>query len=294
MDHQTARQRFADRVRDHRKQRGLTQEELAELIGKTTETISFLERGERSPSFEVIVDLAAALGVTVQHLMNLDLPHDTESLVEELAVAPVAPELVPPVEVPVNTEEERKEDTERLEAAFAGIREMQKLATEYGIDDIFQDNGGKLLQVLILSGLRKTKGREGNDAVDAEGNEYELKTINLALNPNAGITTHHHLNERILAKYREVKAWIIAIYWGIELADIYRVHPSTLEPKFEEWEARIENGEILNNPKIPLALVRQGELTYSNPDVVKQLSRPAKHKKARKGLRADDLFSSDV
>lgn len=83
--------------------------------------------------------------------------------------------------------------------------------------DIFQDNGGKVLQVLILLGLKILPGREGNDAIDAEGNEYELKTIKRSLNKNAGVTTHHHLNRYILAKYRAVKAWYIAIYEGIEL-----------------------------------------------------------------------------
>jgi len=41
----------------------------------------------------------------------------------------------------------------------------------------FQDNGGKVLQVLILLGLRISSGREGNDAIDAEDNEYELKQL---------------------------------------------------------------------------------------------------------------------
>ena len=61
-----------------------------------------------------------------------------------------------------------------------------------------------MLQVLIILGLKATGGREGNDAVDAEGNEYELKTVNLGLGASRGVTTHHHLNLGILAKYRTV------------------------------------------------------------------------------------------
>ena len=39
-----------------------------------------------------------------------------------------------------------------LEKLFPAIREYQKLATKHGIKDIFQDNGGKLLQVVLMLG----------------------------------------------------------------------------------------------------------------------------------------------
>jgi hypothetical protein len=105
-------------------------------------------------------------------------------------------------------------------------------------------------------------GREGNDAIDAEGNEYELKTINKLLSKS--VTTHHHLNLDILAKYRAVKAWYIAVYEGIVLKAIYKVNPTVLEVKFSYWESRIIGGmESINNPKIPLGLIeREGELVY--------------------------------
>lgn len=60
-------------------------------------------------------------------------------------------------------------DYERLQAAWPSVEEYQRPATEHGIDDIFQDNGGKLLQVLLPLGLRIIPGREGNDAIDADG-----------------------------------------------------------------------------------------------------------------------------
>ncbi|MCW3095241.1 MAG: Type site-specific deoxyribonuclease [Chthonomonadaceae bacterium] len=143
---------------------------------------------------------------------------------------------------------------------------MQRLADEYGISDILQDNGGKVLQVLILLGLKISPGREGNDAIDAEGKEYELKTVNLALNPRAGITTHHHLNHTIIQKYRSVQAWYVAIYSGIELKEIYRVLPADLEPLFQQWEQKIETtGKELNNPKIPMRLVRAAQRMYPIP-----------------------------
>ncbi|BAU10642.1 type-2 restriction enzyme PvuII [Leptolyngbya sp. NIES-3755] len=197
--------------------------------------------------------------------MSVDQSDENASLISTVITAPVSLkqiEQVEPVEEPIKEEAERKSDLERLQTAFEGVRALQELAREYEITDIFQDNGGKVLQVLILLGLKISPGREGNDAIDAEGNEYELKTLNRSLNKNAGVTTHHHLNRDILAKYRAVKAWYIAIYEGIELIEIYKVSPEMLEIKFSEWERKLDQIDSINNPKIPMRLIRQGELVY--------------------------------
>ena len=109
---------------------------------------------------------------------------------------------------------------------FPSIRLYQSLANKYGINDVFQDNGGKLLQVLLITGLSNLAGREGNDAKDDEGNEYELKSVNVALTKS--FSTHHHLNPTIIDKYRKVD-WIFAVYRGIEILEIYRLTPKNLE-----------------------------------------------------------------
>lgn len=259
--HAEARQRFGSRVKRLRNEQGLTQEQFAELLEKTVEHVSFIERGVRAPSFEVLFDIAEALGVPPAHLISVENPDVDKVLAEALPVPPAAP-LPEPVQETASVIEQRQTDLERLQAAFDGLRQMQALADEYGVNDILQDNGGKVLQVLILLGLRTSPGREGNDALDAENNEYELKTVNRSLNNNAGITTHHHLNRVILDKYRSVKAWYIAIYEGIELKEIWKVLPEQLEERFAIWEAKIEAEGPLNNPKIPIRLVRRGELVY--------------------------------
>lgn len=105
-------------------------------------------------------------------------------------------------------------DWERLEALMPSVREFQNLATEHGIDDVFQDNGGKILQMLLALGLQGIPGREGNDAVDTEGREYELKSVNIWL--TASFSTNHHINLPIIEKYRLVE-WVFAIYEGIEM-----------------------------------------------------------------------------
>jgi len=60
---------------------------------------------------------------------------------------------------------EEESDLLRLERALLACQELQDLATKYGIADIFQDNGGKVLQTLIVLGLKSKPGREGNDAL---------------------------------------------------------------------------------------------------------------------------------
>jgi transcriptional regulator with XRE-family HTH domain len=266
MNHQEARERLGRRLQTLRTGRALTQEQLAEAIAKSTEHISFLERGERSPSFETLLDLARILDTTAAELLD-EAAVPSDALIEALEVAPPADPLPEPAKQTHAVQEQRLSDLERLNAAMQGLREMQRLADEYGIHDILQDNGGKVLQVLILLGLKISPGREGNDALDADGNEYELKTVNLALNPKAGITTHHHLNTDIIQKYRSVRAWYIAIYSGIELKEIYRVLPAELESIFQQWEQKIGvTGKELNNPKIPMRLVRAAQRVYPKPE----------------------------
>jgi transcriptional regulator with XRE-family HTH domain len=264
--YEEAKQLFGERVQALRKERRITQEQLAERLSKSVEHISYIERGERAPSFETILDIAEALEVSVPYLMNVTSQVDVStSFLTELQTPVVASALVEPVEEPINTTKERRSDLERLQTALAAIQELQSLANEYGINDVFQDNGGKVLQVLILLGLRISPGRERNDAIDAidaEENEYELKTINRLL--SRSVTTHHHLNLDILTKYRAVRAWYIAVYEGIVLKAIYKVDSASLEPKFSYWESRIRGGmESINNPKIPLGLIeREGKLVY--------------------------------
>ena len=154
-------------------------------------------------------------------------------------------------------------DTAALEKLWPAIREYQALATKHGIRDIFQDNGGKLLQVLLITGLLAMDSREGNDARDADGNEYELKSVNTLLTQS--FSTHHHMNPVILAKYRKV-VWFFAVYQGIELQAIYRMTPEWLEPYFTKWEQKwhADGGKDINNPKIPVKFVQQnGELFYT-------------------------------
>ena len=212
--------------------RHISQEKLAERSGLHRTYVGSIERGERNISLENIDRLAAALEVAVVDLL-------TETSVGN-----------------------NLDDQTVFEKCIPAIRRYQQLATKHGIGDIFQDNGGKLLQIILITRLKVLPGREGNDAVDANGRECELKSVNRSL--TRSFSTHHHLNPTIVSKYRKVD-WYFAVYEGIELIVLYKVAAKKLEPYFSQWETKWKEsgGKDINNPKIPLKFVESvGEVIH--------------------------------
>lgn len=223
---------FAIRLRKKRSELKLSQEDLADLAGLHRTYVGSVERAERNISVDGMEMLASALGCNIADLLTDD--------------------------------EEGLTDNEVLEKLFVHIRLYQQLAEKHGIGDIFQDNGGKLLQVLLVSGLKILPGREGNDAVDESGREYELKSVNIKL--TSSFSTHHHMNPIIIGKYRQVD-WLFAIYEGIELVAVYLLTSQDLEPYFSAWENKWHSsgGRDINNPKIPVKfVVRHGKVIFQS------------------------------
>lgn len=75
---ETTRKLFASRVAYLRIKRGLTQEKLAELVGRSPNHISKLEIAGTNPSFDLIVSLAKALNVELKELFNFDSLKDID------------------------------------------------------------------------------------------------------------------------------------------------------------------------------------------------------------------------
>lgn len=63
---------FGERLKDLRKQKGLTQKQLASLIGVKNSIVSFYETGDRIPSPEIIIKLAAVLHVSADYLLGIE------------------------------------------------------------------------------------------------------------------------------------------------------------------------------------------------------------------------------
>lgn len=72
MDLNESRIAFGQRMATLRRACGLTQEQLAELIEKDRVYVGYLEQGRRSPSYETVYSLAAALNVPMIELFDFD------------------------------------------------------------------------------------------------------------------------------------------------------------------------------------------------------------------------------
>ncbi len=69
-------QQLALRIRTSRERMGMTQEEFANRSGISVSFASLLERGERSPSYETLLQISAALSVHVSDLFRDGTPEE--------------------------------------------------------------------------------------------------------------------------------------------------------------------------------------------------------------------------
>ena len=66
MEQNDARHQVARQIKDVRKEQGMTQESLAELVGTKKSNISRLESGRYNPSLDFLVKVARGLGKQIQ------------------------------------------------------------------------------------------------------------------------------------------------------------------------------------------------------------------------------------
>lgn len=64
-------EKFSDRLKDLRAEKGLTQAQLAEETGLSRSAIGFWENGERIPLSSVIIVLAKYFNVTTDYLLGV-------------------------------------------------------------------------------------------------------------------------------------------------------------------------------------------------------------------------------
>jgi transcriptional regulator with XRE-family HTH domain len=74
---------FGKRVRTVRKAAKITQEEAAEAARLNSKYLGEIERGEKRPSFEVIIALAKALKVPPERLFHFDREETDEKIVRK-------------------------------------------------------------------------------------------------------------------------------------------------------------------------------------------------------------------
>ncbi len=64
--------RLGERVRDHRRNKGLTQEALAQSLDLSVAYVSLIERGGRNPPYTTVVAIARALGIAPARIVAED------------------------------------------------------------------------------------------------------------------------------------------------------------------------------------------------------------------------------
>ena len=63
---------FTCNLKEYRQLRGLTQEQLGELVGVRRETIMRLEAGKYNPSLKLAMDIARAVDTPIEALFRFD------------------------------------------------------------------------------------------------------------------------------------------------------------------------------------------------------------------------------
>jgi len=74
---------IGEQVAKIRREREITQEQLAELVGVATETISRLERGVSIPSLKTLTKISQALHISLRDLFDLEYPQKSVSAIEK-------------------------------------------------------------------------------------------------------------------------------------------------------------------------------------------------------------------
>lgn len=82
---------IAAEVRRARKERGWSQLELAERADLSLNYVSLIERAERLPSIEVLIQLASVLGTTLVRFLGASVEEDDPWLTEATAILRALP-----------------------------------------------------------------------------------------------------------------------------------------------------------------------------------------------------------
>ncbi len=96
---QQVMQATAERIRQLRRQRDLSQEELALRSGVNTVYYGQIERGQKCPTVDILYRIASGLGIPLSDLLRFDAPPDIEDMTAymEQLVKKVPPGKVPQI-----------------------------------------------------------------------------------------------------------------------------------------------------------------------------------------------------
>lgn len=87
-----------DRIKQLRKQKGLTQKEMAETVGVGVSTVAMWESGKRTPSFKLLNDLSDLFDKSIDYILGTSdddrSPKLNDAQVEQLGTWEIQSELI--------------------------------------------------------------------------------------------------------------------------------------------------------------------------------------------------------
>ena len=87
-----------DRIKQLRKQKGLTQKEMAEAVGVGVSTIAMWESGKRTPSFKLLNDLSDLFDKSIDYILGTSdddrSPKLNDAQIEQLGTWEIQSELI--------------------------------------------------------------------------------------------------------------------------------------------------------------------------------------------------------
>ena len=87
-----------DRIKQLRKQKGLTQKEMAEAVGVGVSTVAMWESGKRTPSFKLLNDLSDLFDTSIDYILGTSdddrSPKLNDAQVEQLGTWEIQSELI--------------------------------------------------------------------------------------------------------------------------------------------------------------------------------------------------------
>ena len=87
-----------DRIKQLRKQKGITQKEMAEAVGVGVSTVAMWESGKRTPSFKLLNDLSDLFDKSIDYILGISdddrSPKLNDAQVEQLGTWEIQSELI--------------------------------------------------------------------------------------------------------------------------------------------------------------------------------------------------------
>ncbi|MGH8912956.1 MAG: helix-turn-helix domain-containing protein [Acidimicrobiia bacterium] len=157
------------RLRHHRKERGMTLDDLGAMVGRPAPYLSLLENGKKEPRVNLVMELAAALDIDIAELLDPSPPNRRDALEISLLRAQDTALFdslqLPPIKPSARMD---NETLAHLVGLHDALRERSNLAAA-GSDEIRRANGEANTWVAVHDGYLEHVEAEAARALQSSG-----------------------------------------------------------------------------------------------------------------------------